>query len=286
VQVHRALATTSAVERWQSDQTPHGDRVRGCDVPTPLGERRGAACTWTVASARGQAVLVGDSQAGQFTEPFVRAANNAQLDATVATFHACPFAALRVVGSFASESDCGRFDNGTLATLVRTKPNLVVIALRTDGYVYKPSIGLGRGNGHVTFRSSEKADLWREGLAAYLNRLNRAHIPVVVIHPIPVIPFEPSACAVLRVLTNSCDGSIVRSVVDRRRKSSIQLDNSAVAAAPSSWTIDFEDDLCDATRCSSTRRGVIVYSDRNHLSVAGALTLTEPFGRAIARARP
>jgi SGNH domain (fused to AT3 domains) len=53
--------------------------------------------------------------------------------------------------------------------------------------------------------------------------------------------------------------------------------------------LDLENDLCGPTRCSSVRDGTVLYRDSDHLTVAGALTLTSVFYRAIvlhARARP
>src|SRR5581483_2925162 len=69
----RALASAGAMHEWTRSQQYHADFVRGCSVPTPLAQH-GPACTWRPAVARGQVVLLGDSNAGHFTEPFVTAA--------------------------------------------------------------------------------------------------------------------------------------------------------------------------------------------------------------------
>jgi SGNH domain (fused to AT3 domains) len=45
--------------------------------------------------------------------------------------------------------------------------------------------------------------------------------------------------------------------------------------------IDFEDEICDARRCETSRNGTILYRDADHLSVDGSLTLADRFYRAI-----
>jgi hypothetical protein len=45
--------------------------------------------------------------------------------------------------------------------------------------------------------------------------------------------------------------------------------------------IDFENEICDAGRCVTSRSGTILYRDADHLSVEGSLTLTDRFYRAI-----
>ena len=57
------------------------------------------------AGARGEAVLIGDSNAGHFTEPFVRAARRCS-SATVATYSDLSVVDLRVPGGMIGEHDC------------------------------------------------------------------------------------------------------------------------------------------------------------------------------------
>lgn len=162
-----------------------------------------------------------------------------------------------------------------------------MIAARTDEYLRQPRFGLGMAGGDPpTHSAAGKARLWQQTLAVMLQRLNRAGVPVLVVHPVPALPYPGTGCAVLRVLRETCGVTLSRTSVDRRRELMLRVENAAIAAAPRSSGLDFIDDLCDARRCTSTRDGLQLYRDEFHLSVAASLSLADPLAAAIeARAR-
>jgi peptidoglycan/LPS O-acetylase OafA/YrhL len=291
--VQNALSRTSAMQAWQTADQPHADLVDGCESTVPLGQRTGprwSRCSRSTAHARGRVVLVGDSNAGHFTEPVVRAAAQAGYDVTVAPLAGCPFVDLRVVGTSVGERACRGFDTSSLGALVRAAPSLVVLANRDDDLIGASSKGFGSADGGaVAYGRAAKARLWEHGLANVLQRLSRAGIPVLLVRPVPAIPTLPSGCAVIRVLTGSCRGSVARTAVAASLRLTVDAENRAVRLASTAVILDLENDLCGPTRCSSVRDGTVLYRDSDHLTVAGALTLTSVFYRAIvlhARARP
>jgi hypothetical protein len=233
---------------------------------------------------RGRVVLLGDSNAGHFTEPLVAAADRAGLTATVATLSSCPFLDVGVIGLHTTETVCRHFYLGTLAELVRHPPTVVVLASRTDDYIEGGGT-LRKPNGTLTTDPDQKARLWQQGLTSTLAGLNRAGIAVIVVHPTPEFPYTPSECAVIRVLTNACDSSISRTQVAQRLRRSLDAENEAVAHTPNSSTLDLTDELCNAQRCSTTRGATILYRDTNHLSIDGAQQLTPRFYTALLSAR-
>jgi peptidoglycan/LPS O-acetylase OafA/YrhL len=288
VALHRALDRTTTFERWNRVERLHADSVLGCNASTPLGERTTSRCSWSVPNARGRVVLVGDSNAGHFTEPFVRAARRAGYDPTVATLSSCPFVRLQVepgVGDFSKT--CLHFVDATLATVLRMRPSLVVMAARSDDYVEGVETGLATpGAARLAHDRAAKLRLWRQGLESVLSSLSRAGIPVVVVHPLPALPATGPDSAVLRVLLGASPETVPRATVDRRLAGVRAAEDAAVAADPTASTLDFENAVCSASRCSSVQHGRFMYRDRTHLSIDGALTLTSRFYRAIdARAR-
>src|SRR6185437_8263931 len=127
--LHGAIAGAHSMKSWSASRRLHADVVDGCDSYRPLARRGGSGCTWSVPASRGRIVLLGDSNAGQLTEPVVEAGNRLGYTVTVATFSSCPY-----VGS-ATRPSCQRFAEGTLGALLRRKPSLVVMASRTDRYL-------------------------------------------------------------------------------------------------------------------------------------------------------
>jgi peptidoglycan/LPS O-acetylase OafA/YrhL len=271
----RGLAASPQVRSWQRMERFHADYLRGCSDAAPLGSH--ARCTWHVRGSRGEVVLIGDSNAGQFTEPFVRAAHALRLTASVATYSSCPFVDLHVSGTNSGDAACWTFDHASLRELLRRRPRLVVIAARTDHYLDDPSIGLGGSHSQAA-----KTLLWRGGLERFLRRLGRAGIPTLVVHPVPVLAIDPGTCAVLRVLTGSCTATATRRSIDRLLRASDQAESAAVAAAPRSSAVSFERLLCSRV-CASARGGRMLYRDSTHLSVEGALTLTPEFEALLSR---
>jgi hypothetical protein len=264
--VSHDLNQTSRVQAWQRAELMHADAARGCDSPLPLGHRQAdQLCTWRVVHAKGSVVLLGDSNAGHFTEPVVAA-----------------FVALRVTGSFSGEGPCRTFVAGTLSELLRHPPSLVILAARTDVYIGASSSALGAlPNGALSNSPTRKAQLWEHGLDVVLSELRRARIPTIVVSPIPTVPVEPSGCAMLLVITNSCGGTVSQAKVDQELRRSIEAERQAVEATPGALRLDFEHDFCRHGECSSTRGDRYAYRNSDHLSVEGALSLTGEFERAI-----
>ena len=278
------LARTDAFRDYRESQTP------------PLASYSCAtardACSRSV--PKRTVVLIGDSNAGQFGEPVLRAAERAGFGATLISYGACPFANLRVVRRnrpFPRHqiAACRTSYIQDLHALVRSRPNLVITAARTDRYIDDHTFGLGQpGGGAITYATKVKGSLWSQGLASTLRALSAARIPVVIVQPVPVVqPISVDECASIRILANSCNGSASRSSVARYLEPSVTADNRAVAAAPGPVTaVDFRDQLCSSNRCPSRRGDIVLYLDRYHLSVPAALELTDAFYRVIlARAR-
>jgi hypothetical protein len=260
---------------WKQSMAYNASFERGCDNERPLGSRRLASCTWAVPHPRGRIVLFGDSNAGHFTEPVVRAGNYAGFDVTVATFASCPF-----VGIHTTRTACYPFATGTVQALARMRPSLVIVAARTDVYL-DGFVAATRGT------PASRARLWRTALTRTLGRLNGAGIPVVLVHPAPRLPDPPEGCAVVRILLGTCGRPVARSAVERELARAKAVENEVVGRSSRSWALDADDALCGATTCGPARRGIVLYRDDEHLSIGGALTLTPLFARAIAgHARP
>jgi peptidoglycan/LPS O-acetylase OafA/YrhL len=284
-----ALERTQSLQSWNRVERRHADGLLGCNTAAPLGERPAGLCNWHVTHPRGTVVLVGDSNAGHFTEPFRRAARQAGYDAIVATLYSCPFVDLRVepgIGSF--NRTCGHFFDGTLATLVARRPSLVIMAARSDYYIEDAEVGLGAPGSEESFHTAAvKAPLWQEGVTSVLASLNQAGIPGIVVHPIPPLRTDSEGTALITILLRSNSASVARSGVDSRLLRSVSAEDQAVAGAQSASTLDFEDAVCGPERCSSNQGRRFLYRDSTHLSVDGALTLTGRFYAAIsAHAEP
>jgi hypothetical protein len=279
----RALASHPTMQSWERSQDFHADIDRGCDDPAPLGARTGGACLWPAPGSQGTIVLVGDSQAGQFTEPVAEAARRAGLDLTVATFPACPLVDVDLVGPTGTDGEglCLRFVRGTAEELERLKPRLVVVAARSDKYIESAEYRLRDPSGRLIAEPAEKARLWEQGLERTLARLERAGVPVLLVHPVPSFAKTPQSCTTLGILTDGCSSSVSRESAGEQLYLARGVEDAAIVAVSNTSALDFEETLCGRDRCSTSRGDTILYRDGEHLSVDGALLLADGFYQAI-----
>ena len=278
---HDALGRSSAVEAFDY----HADMKRGCSQTTPLGMRTHGDCEWKVADARGTAVLIGDSNAGQFTEGFVTAAGSLKMNAIVATKSSCPFANLRLWNWSKEDTTCSYFVSKSLAWLVENKPDVVVIASSTDGYVRQP---------YFTFRNStltesyvtpeEKATAISDRLTQVLNILRYAGIRAVVVHNVPKFDeWKPIAMPPIKLLGPSSwiNKTIPRDVALGNRDLAFEAEDTAVTASKAS-AVDFFDTLCPNDPCATHGTEGWIYRDNGHISVAASQRLATRFAKILA----
>ncbi len=262
------IASAQSMQSWQVSQRLHGDVLRNCDNHTPLSRRTGTSCTWRVPHPNGDIELFGDSQAGQFTEPVTRAGNNEGYDVTVTTFSSCPYVGM------ATNPSCQRFVQGTIDELVRRRPSLLILASRTDRH-------LGAEQHLPSAEISQLAADWQRRLSITLDRLNRAGIPVLIVHPIPILARSPDRCAVLRILTGTCGSSVSRTTAEHALAAATAVENAAATTASNTSTISINSHLCSGDSCSTMHGNTVLYLNRDHLSIQGALSLTPAFEAAI-----
>ncbi len=271
-----AIGRSDAVRTWAAASAKHADELRGCNSLLPLDERRPGTCMWARPGAQGLVALVGDSQAGQLTEPVVLAARRRGLDTLVATANACPFAEVAVEGSTVDGAACRRFVHGTLAALERLRPKLIMIASRSDDYVNSPRIAFAGTTDPVA-----KAAAWERGTASVLRRLERTGARIVLVHPIPKLGEEPRGCAALTVLLHRCTGEVGRIVSEAERRPAVAAETAALAGSARTRALGFDDLLCDREHCRGSRGRTWTYRDIDHLSVAGALLLSGRIERVL-----
>jgi peptidoglycan/LPS O-acetylase OafA/YrhL len=275
---------------WRQLSPLHADAARGCTTAAALRPAAMSRCTWTVPHARGRVVLIGDSNAGQYTEAVVAGAERAGFSTTVAALPSCPFTGVEVVRGGQVDLACRGFQHAAMAELLRSRPSLVVIGTRTAYYFGSaldrdqevPELALP--GGAAAAAPAAKADVWTAGLAGWLERLHRARIPVVVVLPTPVFPpfVSPGRCAVVRLLTSSCQRTESRTRVETDLAVAVAADRRA-ARAGGAFAFDPIPLLCSRTACATTRAGLQLYRDARHLSVRGAeMVFTGAFERLVA----
>ncbi len=271
---------TAAVRDLNHQLRVHEHNARGCKGNLPADAVTLGACTWRAPAARGQVILLGDSQAAHFTEPVRDAAKALDLDLTVAVLTSCPFVELDVHGPNALPIDqCHPFVEAWLSYAERAKPALVVIATAASSYISDPSFTIGAD---AVSDPRAKAARWESGTSSLLRRLDRAGVGVVVVHQIPAFrSFDLRLCPAVSVYRHSCNETRPRSEVDELRRLSVQAERDAAEGLARVTTLDLADHLCSPTECRTRRGRTWVYRDWIHLTVDGATELAPQFEQAM-----
>ncbi|MGN6796957.1 MAG: acyltransferase family protein [Gaiellaceae bacterium] len=254
----------------------HEDLVMNCDNLAPLGDPSREHCNFRVPNSRGTVVLIGDSNAGQFTEPVLAAAHALHLDVDIVTYSSCAFVPLQL-----QESGCVRRNALSMKAMARVRPKLVVIAGRSDVMVNDRRVaiaGLGRT---PTNSSSLKPRIYERALREELTGLDRLGIRSLVVHPVPRLHQDEQACAVVMLALGHCSGLLPRAQVDDELRPAVTAESRAARGIPLASVMSVESAICGTKRCAATRNGVPMYRDRDHLSVPGSRTLSGRFEAAI-----
>jgi hypothetical protein len=257
--------------------------MNGCN-PATLNPKR--SCTSSVDNAKGSIVILGDSNAGQFAEPVTRAGNQLGYDVTVGSVGGCWFADIE--GDWEPSATCRRFVTDSIATMQQSPPDLVIVADSTT-FAMTPTSDADLTDprsGQTSKTLDDRLKIYEDGLTSVLQQLAAANIPTVVVHTIPDLGNDGSwiaaTCPSLRIYLGSCDASISRPAVEDQQRFAREAEDQAVAQVPLASAVDFTQEICSPDRCSAERDGVWMYRDATHLSVQGALSLTDEFRTLIA----
>ena len=263
-------------------QRLHADVTRGCDAADRLDA--GKPCLWGPSGAPVVA-LVGDSNAGHFTEPVASAAAKLGYRSFVATRSSCPFADLvmRIEGDDSLGRLCQSSVEQSVGQLIALKPRLVMISSRSDKYIAQADMAFLDAAGAAATTPAAKQRAYELGVERVAARLTAAGIPVLLVQPVPLMGVAPSNCATYLVITDRCVSREPRAAVTRELARAVAANRVAAAHTANVTTVSFLDYLCGATSCSTRSHGHENYRDAEHLSVAGALALTPDFQRLIVR---
>jgi peptidoglycan/LPS O-acetylase OafA/YrhL len=249
--------------------------------------------TATIDRPGGAIVVVGDSNAGQFVEPVEAAARQQGYGVVMRDLGGCPFADVIRESLPAQGFDdvaCRRSVEESVRDFRRSPPALVIVAMSAPLYVLSGPDDLSLQDpvtGEVATTTARKISVWEDGLVRTLRQLDDANVPVALIQTIPQLgdsaaDWTSRACPAIRVLTDTCDFSVSRADAEARQAPTRAATERALARVPNVASVDFTDDLCTPTACSARRNGTWLYRDAIHVSVDGALMLTDRFRTLIA----
>ena len=286
----RHLLHRGAGQSVVTSQVEHADNVNTCRDGQRLNTLL-RPCLWRAkGERRGTIYLVGDSNAGQFTEVVAAAGTTAGYDVMVQTRYGCPFVDIDAEVADHDAKACRAYVESSVRSLLQARPALVIVASASSTWIEEPGRGVrAPSTGEVSNDRDVKSALWESGLRAAIAPLSAAHIPVTVVTAIPH-PQEVvlSVCPEYRIATDieACSPSVSRAEIEEGQHRARDAERKAVANLPDVSALDVTDVLCDASVCPTRVGGAWLYRNSAHLTIAGAMLLRGTFDKLIAeRAR-
>jgi hypothetical protein len=142
-------------------------------------------CSWSVRSSKGSVLLVGDSQAYAAADGVRLAANGLDLNFLGVAASGCPFLKVDTTGT--KPINCLNFQSSIIKYIKTEKPEIVIIANRTTGYL-EPSAGWRTfltSEGKPAKNEFEASKIYSENLFALSTQLNAIGTKVIIFQNIP-----------------------------------------------------------------------------------------------------
>ena len=279
-----------AVSGYEAAILPfHTGKMTGCDTSVPSDQRKPGECTWGASQPGTPIYLVGDSNADQFSEGIIRAAEALHRPLIISTADGCPYLDVyfrRDSWANSVNDRCQAYVQGTQKYLVSNAPGLVIIAA-SDSYWRSPDVAIGLTRLRATADPNEKLKALDAGLTSTVRTLQQAGQTVMLVQTPPrwtgAHAWNPDHCSTLTVLAKQC---MQEMSVDEAESSqgAVRQVLSAVSSATGATVLDLWASICPGGECSTQTGHLIRYRDESHISVSQSEALAPEFKVAIARA--
>jgi peptidoglycan/LPS O-acetylase OafA/YrhL len=129
---------------------------------------------------------------------------------------------------------------------------------------------------------------YEAGITRTVRALQGAGKRVIFVLDVPELGFNPEECVIgrplgLRTVRRPC--AVTRSLVDQRNARYRALTMALQQRLAGLELYDAAAPLCDRELCKASLAGQLLYSDANHLTIAGSRLVTAPLASMIARPR-
>lgn len=226
--------------------------------------------------------VIGDSHAGHLGTGLLDIFRDSGMNVTVRQRPMCmPLFSLQM-GSRKYFDCLGFIDKALQESIESPSIHEIVLSGYANNFIYKYPDGVP-GNPNLRDIASDSAGepnpehlaALAQALDVTLDRLSRSGKRIVFLVDNPEITFEPRECVSARrvslpghELRSPC--AIERAVYEKRAADYLRLVADAEKRFPAVAFVRTDEVLCDADKCWVMKDGVLLYSDRSHLTPAGS----------------
>ncbi len=259
----------------------HAAVARGCvniDLDPTL-------CVWGPENPTGRVLVAGDSQAYAVADGVIAANSSLGFETIVTSRTGCPFLVRESTGRH--ERPCGPWQKSVMDFAVMTKPDVVVIANRSGGYV-RPSADwrlIETASGQKPADAKSARESYASALGATIAELRQVGIAVVVVGAVPEMSGYVDQRSLLSSVLEAPPFTIGRTEAENFREPALRSELALAQADSGVRVYDPIPALCEEQECATRVGDEIRYQDETHLSVDGAMRLAAGIQESIAEAR-
>ena len=266
--------------------------AEGCQSEATIPERSLRKCTWNATTGGETIYLIGDSNAGQYSDGLIEAGRLSGNPVVVATMGGCPVIDMTLIQHGEERVGCRRYVDSVMAWLAAQPPGIVVIAAANEAIDQSETQLVDASSMQMASTEEAKAAVWSTSLARTLTSLQAFGHRVIMVTTIPHFgsgegPYwNPSNCALLRLThsTDECGESISRPDADASQERSLAAESAALRLSGAA-SLDLRSILCPHERCATNTGGSWTYRDGLHITVGMSRDLAPEFGSAIRQGR-
>ena len=281
----RQIEPATADSDRPSDFRPHLDTQYGCNNPTPVGQRAAEKCVWNSDAPNGEMLLIGDSNAGQFSEAALHVAETLGLRLRIATLSSCPFVMVKIARLQEPLEKCDSFVAQSLAWIEKNAPRIVVMASSSDQYIGDSEFAVSTAGKPGSTDSATKSLYWSEGLSKTISRIQQSGTSVLLIHPVPKFPGGWTSAGWSRARywlgLNGTDFKMYRDAALARQAHGAEPERRALALVQATAFDPFHL-LCPDPVCTAKNEQEWWYRDSLHITASASLALADELESRVA----
>lgn len=262
----------------------HLAAANGCaggtpSLPDPI------LCTWNPDAPGRPLYLIGDSNAEQFSEALVAAGEQLDRPVTILTYGGCPPFRVIVQRPDVSTSwmaGCENYVRDVLAWLDSAPPGTVVLSFSEARWTSRIE-RVGFSASGMTADRAEKLRILSQSIRTVTEELQGSGHQVVIVQPIPHFGGEkswtPEACSLAATMGDACKAVVPAADFVQAQADLFQA--VIRGAEASDGVVDLTPVICSGGLCETSRNGLFLYRDGDHLSVAATDVILETLTSAV-----